>query len=64
MERSSQDDPLQEPVDGEESAYKRLATYAASHRREGKEKGTEVTWVTPPLKEVTRVERNLASRSA
>jgi hypothetical protein len=64
VERSSQDDPLQEPVDGKESLYRRLASYAVSHRREGKEKGNEVTWLTPPLKEVTREEGNLASRSA
>jgi hypothetical protein len=31
--------------------------------REGKEKGNEVTWVTPPLKEVIK-EGNLALRSA
>jgi hypothetical protein len=45
-------------------AYRRLASYAVSHGREGKEKGNEVTWLTPPLKEVTREEGNLASRYA
>jgi hypothetical protein len=45
---------VQEPVHGEEIAYKRSAIYAASHKREGKEKGNEVTWVTPPLKEVIK----------
>jgi hypothetical protein len=64
VERSSQDDPLQEPVDGKKSAYRRLANYAVSYRREGKEKGNEVTWLTPPLKEVTGEERTLAFRSA
>jgi hypothetical protein len=46
---------------GKRALTRRLASYAVSHRREGKEKGNEVTWLTQPLKEVTREEGNLAS---